>query len=530
MGSFSGLSSSLHRPKGLRPSGGRMLMTDAQAAFSDGLNTAADPSHVGPNEFRRAENALLTSFGAAVKRRGTQRTHASAFAADIQGGFAWPRLTGNQELVVAAGVLYTGTYGIPMSWTSQGGTLDTAARIGFAAFVHGATPVTFIADGGLLNYWDGTTLTENVANTPNCTVLAVQNNRLWGITGDSNILSASALGDGATLGISASNGGQFAIATYEGQHLVGLLPIGASLILLQNQGVSRVTGWTADDFNVLSGTRGVSADVGTVCAQSAIAVQNEGFFLSDRGFYSVTESGVAPISIQIRDMLAGLSQADWDQISVAHHAAIYEVRWYIPGLGVLSFNYQLRKWSGPHTGIYTSAPVVDMWETVDASNKPIVLSAHNDRFVRRTERPSSICLDDVLSTGTGGTAYTLVIKCRRMFCNDAVTEKVYRFAWVTCDLRTSDRAALNVETDSDAVVQRFPNDTPSGEWDAEDAIWDSLSVGGDPPWYWGSVAYDRKRLPLTGHGEWVDLTIQDDGQAESIFARVDLRAFNLGER
>ena len=530
MGAFDGLRRAFVRPLPSRPSGGRQPVRDAQEAFSGGLDTAADPAHMGVTEFRRAENALLTSFGAAVKRRGTQRTHATAFGTDIQGGFAWPRLTGNQELLVSDGTLSTGTYGIPMTWASHGGTLASTGRIGFAAFVHGATPVTFIADGGLLNYWDGTTLTENVSNTPSCTVLAVQNNRLWGITGDSNILSASALGDGATLGISASGGGQFAIATYEGQHLVGLLPIGASLMLLQNAAVSRVTGWTADDFNVLAGTRGVSADVGTVCAQSAIAVENEGFFLSDRGFYSVTESGVTPISTQIRNVLADLSQAEWSNVSVAHHAALYEVRWFIPSLGVLSFNDQLRKWSGPHTSLYTSAPVVAMWETVDTTSKPIVLAAHSDRFVRRTERPSSVCLDDVLSDGTGGTYYVLVLKCRRLFCADAVTEKAYRFAWVTCNLRLSTRAALVCETDSDSAIVPFPVSPPSGAWDVDDGVWDAIATARPHPWYWGAVSYDRKRLPLTGHGEWVDLTIQDAGIGESLFARVDLRAFTLGER
>lgn len=528
-GIYDGLRRALGRPKGSRPSGGRQPVRDAQPAFSDGLNTAADPSHVGPNEFRRAENVLLTEFGAVVKRRGTQRTHADPLGG-IQGGFSWVGLASAQELVVVDGTLYTGTYGIPMTWNAESGTLASDVRPGFASFTDGSGNAAFIADGGLLNSWDGATLTTDIVNTPNCAVLAVQNNRLWSITGSDNILSGSALGDGSTLGISASGGGQFAIATYEGQHLVGLLPLGASLMLIQRSAISRFTGWTADDFNVLTGTRGVSADVGTVCAQSVVAVENEGFLLSDRGFYAFTESSVTPASPQIRPLLASLSQADWMNVSVAHYKALYEVRWFIPTLGVMVFNYRLRKWTGPLTSIYTTSPVTTLWPTVDAESKPIVLAGHADGFVRRTERPSSICLDDVLSDGTEGDRYGSVLKCRRMFCNDAVTEKAYRFAWVTCDLRGSDRAALVCETDSDAAIVPFPTDVVSGEWDAEGSEWDALALGDSPPWYWGGVAYDRKRLPLTGHGEWVDLTIQDFGQSESIFARVDLRAFTLGER
>lgn len=510
--------------------GGRRPMSDTQSAFAGGLNTAADPLHVGPTESRRLENALLTEYGAAVKRRGTQRTHYQAFTG-LQSGFSWVVLATAQELVVANGALWTGTYGIPMNWTPRAGALSASGVIGFANFRNAAgTPLAYIADGGPLNYWDGATLTINVAATPNARVLCVQNDRLWGITGTDNILYGSALGDGSSLGISASGGGSFAIATFGGQYMVGLLAIGSSLILLQRSAVSRFTGWTTDDFNVLTGTRGVSSDVGTVCASSVVSVENEGFFLSDRGFYSVTETAVTPESPQIRPMLASLSQSQWDNVRAAHHKALYEVRWSIPSIGVLVFNYRLRQWSGPLTASYLDHPVVAMWPTLDADARPIVLTGHDDGYVRRTERPSGVCRDDVLADGTAGDRYSIVIQCRRMFCNDAVTEKAYRTAWVTCNLRTSDRARLIMETDSDSIITHFPNLEAAGAWDEEGAEWDALALGAPEPWYWGGVAYDRQRLQLAGHGEWVDFTIQDDGLSESIFSRVDLRAFALGER
>lgn len=523
-GAMSGLSRALVR-------GGRALLQDAQGAFSDGLNTAADPSHLGPNEFVRAENCLLTSFGAIAKRRGTQRIHFDAFSSGIQGGASWTPATTTTELVVAGGDLYTGTYNIPMAWTNRGGTLAATGVVDIVAYRDASANVAYIADGGPLNKWNGTTLTENIASTPDVRRLAVQNDRLWGISGLDNILHGSSLGNGDTLGVSASAGGSFEIATFGGQQIVELLPLGSSLIMIQREAISRFTGWTTDDFNVLTGTRGVSSDVGTVCASSVVTQENEGFFLSDRGFYSVTEVGVTPQSFQIRPMLAALSQSDWDGVTAAHYKGIYELRWFIPNLGMISFNYVLRKWTGPHTGIYTSAPVVAQWDTVDETDRPIVLSAHNDGFVRRTERPSGICKDDVLANGTGGNRYALVAKCRRMFCNDAVGEKVFRFGWLTCNLHNSNRVAVIWETDSDAGVFPIPQ-TDSGTWDEEGAMWDQAPtlLGGNQPWYWGGVAYDRRRVQLGGHGEWVDLTIQDDGYGESVFARMDLRAYYLGER
>lgn len=513
---------------------GRPRVKDDQAAFDGGLNTAADPLHVQPNEFRRAENCLLTSFGAVQKRRGTQRTHFDAFLG-LQSGFSWPSLTSAQELLVSAGALYTGTYGIPMLWAPQGGTMDASGPIGFAAYRDASNDVAYLADGGPLNKWDGSTLTENIASTPDVRVLCVQNDRLWGISGLDNILSGSAIGDGDTLGVSGSGGGQFAIATYGGMALVGLAAIGSSLLLFHRSAVSRFTGWTADDFNVLTGTRGVSGDVGTVCASSIVTVDgNDGvsevLFLSDRGIYSANEGSCKNVSPQIRPLLASLSQAQWANVRAAHYKALYEVRWFIPGLGVLVFNTQLRKWSGPLTGVYTDHAVVTMWPTIDQDAKPIVLTGHDDGYVRRTERPSGVCVDDVLANGMGGNRYALVLKARRLFAGDAVGEKAYRYAWVTCDLRTSDHVALIWETDSDSGIQPFPDLPTSGEWDVDGGQWDAEALGGSPPYVWGGVAYDRKRLQLGGHGEWIDLTITDNGRAESIFARVDLRAGYLGER
>lgn len=522
-GSHAGLIDSLRQSP-------RRSVSDAQEAFSGGLNTAADPLHVGANEFVRAENCLLTSFGAIAKRRGTQRTHFAAFPSAIQSGFSWGQLSSTTNLAVAGGKLYTGTYDIPMVWNAATGVvMATTGEIGFAPYTDGSDPVVYMADGGLLNKWNGTTFSSNIASTPNVSRLCVQNDRLWGISGLDNILNGSAIGNGDTLGISGSGGGSFAIPTYGNMALVAIVALGSSVIMIQRQGVSRFTGWTADDFQVLTGTRGLSSDVGTVCACSVVTKDNEGFFLSDRGFYSFTEQGVTPESIQIRPLLANLSQSDWDNVSVAHHKALYEIRWFIPTLGVMVFNYALRKWSGPLTGTYLTHPVVAMWDTLDQQSRPIVLAAHDDFYVRRTERPSSICKDDVLSTGMGGERYSLVAKCRRMFCGRPVDVKQYRYAFVTANLRTSDRAALIGETDSTTSLRHFGEDA-SGTWDQEGATWDALTQGQPEPWYWGGVAYDRYKVPLAGNGEWVDLTIQDDGYGESVFARVDLRAYSLGER
>jgi hypothetical protein len=38
------------------------------------------------------------------------------------------------------------------------------------------------------------------------------------------------------------------------------------------------------------------------------------------------------------------------------------------------------------------------------------------------------------------------------------------------------------------------------------------------------------RVPMADRGEWVDLTITDAGEADALYSRVEIQAFNMGRR
>lgn len=490
----------------------RPVVQDVQGDFSAGLNVAADESQLKPNELRRTDNCVLTEFGGVTKRLGTQRLHVSRLAsASVLGGFGWTQPSGTTQLAVCNTDLFHGTYAIPMVWTTVAGTLSPAAHPSFASFRDGSGLCVYIADGGLLNKWDGTTLTENIASTPAVAQLAVQNQRLFGITGDSETLYWSALNNGDSLGIAGSSGGSAVVRTFGLSTLTGLLALGQSLLLFHRRGISRFTGWTQDDIDISTGTRGLSADVGTTAPRSIVAVENVGFFLSDRGFYAVTESEVRPISPQIEPVIQSLDQSAFARVVGAHHAATREVRWYLPDVGIYSYNYRLNAWTGPLTDIYVDQTTPSMWSTVNATSQPIVLFGGQDGWVRKAD-VTAVFKDDVLSDSTGGTAFTMSARCRRMFCRTPEAEKAFRWAFFTGNLRGSSGATMRLATSTGTTVQALADANPT-VW-LKTLTWNSADT-------WSSLGSRSQKVQGAGRGHFVDITLEDTSStSQPVFSRV----------
>lgn len=497
---------------------GRPMLGDSQESFKDGLNTTADLSQLGRAELRRAENARLSEFGAVSKRRGTKRTHSAALAAAILGGFSWDRASGVEQLVVANGDLHTGVYGIPITWSNEGGTLSGSVLPSFASFRDGSAEVAYLADGGLLNKWDGSTLTENIAGTPAVKVIAVYNQRLYGITGDDETLYWGPLNNGDGLGNVGAGGGSAIVRTFGKMRLRGLLPLGSSLLLFHVQGISRFTGWTQDDVSIATGTQGVSADVGTIAPHAIVAVENVGYFLSDRGVYEVTEGGVRSISSKIETVLQSLSQADFVRARAVHCKAAREVWFYLPDVGIYAYNYRLGSWTGPWTGVFVDQTPQALWPALDTSSTPIVLSGHADGFVRKCDEPT--IKDDVLSDSSGGTTYSLIAQFRRFYFRRPTHEKALRWLSVTANLRGSTTAALSWAMEVAANASETLPATAGGVWGS--GTWGSGTWGG------------QQSKPLTvhahGRGPSLDVTLTDDAAAELVISRLEAQAFDMGQR
>ena len=500
----------------------RPIVADAQPNWAGGLNTTADDSELAENECRRASEGRLTEFGAITRRLGTQRTHASAIGSGniVRGGYSWQYGSTVQQLAISNGVLNTGTYAIPMTWNAEAGSVSTIAVPSFAAFYETAAEACYIADGGLLNKWDGTTFTNNIAGTPAVTQIAVYNLRLFGCGASAapQSLYWSALSNGDTLGNAGSGGGVAIVRTFAQQDLTGLLPLGSSLLLLHRAGISRFTGWSQDDIDIDGGTQGVSADVGTLAPRTGIAVENFGYILSDRGIYRITESGVERISQKIESVIAGLDQTKFPRAFSVHNRARREVLFYLPDIGIYAYNYRLDAWSGPWTGKFTSKVTHSMWSTLDATSAPIWLWGGSDGFVRRGDAPS-IYLDDVLSDGTGGSSYTLAAQAHRFYFGDPISEKSLRFAYVQSNLRGSANAAVEWSTGTGAGSKTLSA--------SNYPIWGSGTWG---TFIWGGAGSDAQRVQVHGRGNYADFTFSDSGSVESVCARLEAQAFDMTRR
>jgi hypothetical protein len=507
---------------------GRDPVQDQQDSFSGGLNTTSDESALGKNEIRRADNARLPVEGGITKRLGTQRTSAAAIVAatPVRGGYSWRKPSSAEELVVCDGKLYTGAFSIGMAWTNKAGALAAGVVPSFAGFIAGAaTEVAYIADGGLLNKYDGAALSVNLAGTPSVSRIAVYNQRLYGISGKDQSIYGSALNDGDSLGIDASGGFEAIVRTFGDQRLTAIATVKNSLLMWHVSGISRFTGITQDDLDIQAGAQGVTSDVGTIAPDSIVVISDQqlgidaALFVTDRGVYEAHESGILPVSNPIRSVLASLSQADFARVAAAHNRRYFEVLFYIPDVGVYVYNYVLKAWAGPFTGGYKGVITHSMWESQDGEARPIVLVGKADGFVERIDAPG-IYRDRVNSDGSGGDLFTFAVRCRRMYGKDFTTEKSWgKWAYILAT-NPSTTATLRYSTSRGTGISPLGGTGPADPWGA--GTWGAGT--------WGGGVSDPRRVPVAGRGGWIDLTIVDDGESESLYSGVMVEGTALGRR
>ena len=500
----------------------RRRTTATHATFAGGLNVAADAAQLAEGELRRSENARLTEYGGVTRRGGTRRLTATAIGVPsaIRGVFAWRPVSGTEHLAVANALLHTGTYATPITWAAEAGALGTGP-VSFAGFRDAGAEVCYIADGGPLNQWDGATLTTNLAGTPSVTVIAVYNERLYGITGNSEALYWSSLGNGDTLGVVASGGGIANVRTFGNQKLTGLLALGGSLLLFHVDGISRFSGVGIDGINIEAGTRGISQDVGTIAPFSIVAVENVGYVATERGIYEVTEGGVKDISTNIAPVFVDLDSTDLAGIRAVHRRDKREVWFFLPGKGVYAYQYRLGAWAGPWGDGYLSPELTCFGEGVDANGRSVVLAGDEGGHVRHCDFPAAY-LDNVTSNGTGGTAYTFAVQPRRMFFGGIAGEVALRWAHVMADFRGSQDATLSWETPTAGGTYTMTG-APSAMWDGAGLTWDSGLT-------FDAGTTEVEKVPIHGRGPFVDVTITDDGESDAVYSRVEVEGFAMPRR
>lgn len=525
------------------PASAREAVADQQPGFQDGLNSVSNDFALMPTQARRLDNARLSDIGAATKRGGTQRTAAALAAATVKGGYGWRQSSSNYyTMALCNGSLYTTTYGtFPLTWTSQGGSFATTSP-SFASFRDTSANVVYIATGGALQKWDGTTRTS-LSSPVHAGGICAYNDRLWGwgVSGSldsvyySNLSEATSSIGGDSLGIGASQGGQIIVRTFGQQDVVACAPVGTSLLIFHRRGVSRLTGYGQSDTAVAPA--GITADVGLI-GQEALAVYGTGttsggyvastiaYFVSELGVYEANEMGVQPLATPekpdpVLPQLLTLSAANLALVKLRINRATREVWVQLPGIGIYTFHTILRSWAGPFVDGYLSPDTTCLFESVDASNQPVLLRGDASGFVSACDAPG-VYLDNVAGDGTGGSTYNAVIQCHRMFMGDPTRADGFRWAEVLAALAGSNAVNIAWNTLTDANSYQVPANQSGNAWGGSGTMWGSgtWGTGGQTPFY----------VPLSGTGPFIDVTITDSGQAAAQYASVQVSGYAYGRR
>lgn len=488
-------------------------------------NSGAPPDFTAypQNSLYNAINCRITPEGSIRKLQGSRRVHATAIDGGVQinGGFSWRKGSGTVEQMVTTDNLFTGTYALGMSWTSRAGALDNTKRHDMVAFRDGSGEVVYIADGGLLNKWDGSTVTVNIASTPNALRLAVYNQRLFAITGSDENLYWSGLNNGDTLGIAASGGGVAVVRTFGGQQIKGLAVVGGSLLLFHANAISRFTGYAQTDISIDAGVVGQAQGVGTLAPRSIVVVDDGGtdvaLFLTSRGLYAATEGSTGRIPTPFDSLLADtVGTAGWDNAYAVANTLAREVWFVLPALGTYIYNYERKAWTGncyPDSVDSAGSPETGgtnvMWLGTDATNTPMVLGGGYDGFVRRFDYPG-MALKDMLSDGSGGESYTMRLTFAPMFFGDETLDKLLRHFYVTgiSSGGADVEVAMSWGTDKDVAAS-----LPGGSA--------TITI---------PAVYGTAVIPWSGVGRWVLVTLEDANPTPTMIGPVRGEAFALGRR
>lgn len=526
----------------------RALITDAQRAFTGGLNTQSSEFLTEPTQVRVAQNAILTQYGDIQRRLGTRAISTGLPDATIQTVFCWRTATTHEYLVASNNRLYSlGTYSSSMAATDKGALLAT--RPGIVAFRDGAGEVAYIGSGTQLYKYTGGVLTA-VAGTPALTVLAVYNQRLFGITGTDQTIHYSSLNNGDSCGVVSGTSGSAIVRTFGNQKLTALLTLKNSLALFHVTGVSRFTGLTQDDIAIGSGAEGIATETGTVAPGSVVAVEGMGYFLSERGAFAITDDGVVALDSPSTpdptvSALAAMSASNLLTCNAVHDKATRSIRFRLPGIGAYAYHYRLRAWSGPHTREWTSASALA--EGIDDTGAPIMVGSGIRGFtsgtdantagqLRRFDSPTTY-KDNVRVDGTAGFTIDMVVKFRRFLTAEPENEKAWRQAYLFFDLGTSTTAKLYWQTS--ALVGDGPVAVPPTGFTTSAFTIDLSALTGETLWgagTWGafdwadSVTERPIAVPLCGRGTYLDLLFADSSASAIRLSRVDIDAYDYGIR
>jgi hypothetical protein len=419
---------------------------DGQSSFAGGLRTKGEITQDGEAEV--LENFRIRPSGSIEVRAGSQFIHSSAFAGRIQGIFHWRRNSGSDYLAVIANAeLHTASSFInyPVTFTNQGAAVAFGSTpVNFAGFQNGGTEYLYWTDGGQINKWDGTTLTQDVTGSPAVSQVIVYNRRLFGFSGAT--LYWSALDEGDTLGISASGGGQAVIKTFGGGGIRAMAVVGRTLFLFHSDGVSRFTGWTQDDIDISSGLAAANERIGVENVYNVTTYAGYVYWVSqDRNVYRMSEAGdIQQVSSALSFTSAILS------VGVAN-SKDGEIWFAATELGtgeplVYVYNVPLNAWS-----TFRLEGGSSVGPTAAFSSDRTVYFGDLAGFVSHMDYTTSP-RDRVTAAGSGGTLFDATLQTRPLPFGDASIVKSLRFLQILSDTTGTIDPSLVGETGTETAL------------------------------------------------------------------------------
>jgi hypothetical protein len=380
-------------------------------------------------------------------------------------------------------------------------------------------------DGGLLNKWDGTTLTTNIVGTVGAAMITVHNERLWscGCSAAPQSIFYSALNNGDTLGNGSAGGGEIIVRTFGDENTIALASIGTSLLIFHRRGISRLTGYGQDDIEV--SPAGVTSDIGLIAPGSIVVVGNVAYFISERGLYICNEQEVAPVSSPEKPdptlaIIRQLSALQFGRIRAVLNRGTRELMISMPNFGVYIYNTVLQSWSGPWDTGWVDPDTSALFEVLNDEGLPVVLRGDMDGFISLSDAPNTFT-DNVNADGSGGVRYAMTVQFRRLYCGDEATAKALRWGYLTAQLRGSDQCRVEWSTGESFGSFTLPPSTDQ-TWGGSGTQWGTGT--------WGGAGSKNYRIPMGGTGYYIDASVVDSGEALPVISRFQLETFALGRR
>lgn len=496
----------------------KQLLPEARFNWSGGLNSAANPDQLGIDELIDAQNVRLDGqLGALEKRSGSRRLHATAVAAgaSVDGVVQWDAPSGKQLVAIAGGNLYHKlqspnefadfTEVVP----AVGDEFSTTAApifVPFRSTSANAALVLFIASGGKLYTWDGTSLTriDGTSNAPTAELLTAYHTRLFAVDSDFvKHLFWSHVGDGEDWTVvvnDLSTGGNSVVDTLTGEAITALGVVGSSLAVATEDSLVRFSGYADDDIRVEQDTEGISSGHGAAGARMLRQAEEFLATLTAEGPYLVEEEGVRPIGLKVEPTFDGLDRSNLADAAIRYHRGRRELWFAVErsadtgNQSVYAFSFRLQAWTGPWS--YSFA-IVDLARYEGPNGEEQLVAACGDGFVRHMDTGSR---DDVLSDGTAGSTYELIAELPPLLFETGPAEvKALRRAILNAEASAS--ATLSIETGFDGAA--LTGTAKSG-------------LSGTEP---RAIRFD-----LSGQGNRLRLRLRD-GSADEITRIVGLQVF-----